>query len=145
MTPPLKDTCSFSLAPFSFSHRVRIPHLAPITRRRRLTTSNASSLIAPCLLPISRMLLQAAVLPNVATVGSILVLCYHTASRHRSHAQRAGGRVDRLVIRLPTAELVLCVIEDLASRFGVLKCWVRVTGHNGGIIEEVDNTPGLLG
>jgi hypothetical protein len=52
--------------------------------------------------------------------------------------------MDRLDVRVPSAELVFSVIENLACRVDILEWCVHIARDDGGVVEQVHETAGLL-
>lgn len=65
--------------------------------------------------------------------------------RHQVGAQVACVRLDRVVRRLPFAEICFSVVEDLAGFFGMSKGRAEVTRDNGGVVDEADEAAALTG
>jgi len=64
---------------------------------------------------------------------------------HRSDTQGSGVGRDRLDVKSVSLEIGLCVVEDLTSGLDFRKRSVGVAGHDGSVVDEVQEAASMLG
>ena len=83
---------------------------------------------------------QALLLPSTHARRSSASMMWHEIGAHRRRGARNG-----LQVGLPVAQVILGVVEDLPSLRGVLKGRARVSRHDGGVVEEVQQAAAVAG
>jgi hypothetical protein len=58
--------------------------------------------------------------------------------RHGIGTQHPTLRRNTRVARLPSPQTLLCVVESLSCQLGVVVGWALLAGHNGRVVEQVD-------